>query len=376
MLGTTKSWAWLASGLLVLALGCSTKSGPPAEEDAGGGGVDAGDRVDAPVGDDSGPGEDDAGTVEDGGTDEDAGGDVDAGPDEDAGPDLRCSAESETCDRTEYCDWDGTCGAPGTPGTCEPRPEVCTADCPGVCGCDGEFYCNACVAASAGVDVDPEGDCSPSSLCDPADITVEGACELFFGYAWNGRDCRGYSGCTCRGSDCDSFYETQEECARAHAECAPGSMCGGFGGFICGRSEWCDYEGSCRAPDAAGTCRPRPEACIDIFDPVCGCDGMTYSNGCQANAAGTDVLHGGSCESAGDDCGGVRCGADEFCRRPAGVCSGDGTCSTRPEICPGVFDPVCGCDGTTHSNSCVANSRGVGVRHTGECGAEPPPPDA
>ena len=28
---------------------------------------------------------------------------------------------------------------------------ICTTDCPGVCGCDGETYCNECVANSMGI---------------------------------------------------------------------------------------------------------------------------------------------------------------------------------------------------------------------------------
>lgn len=30
----------------------------------------------------------------------------------------------------------------------------CTADCPGVTGCDGQTYCNECVAAQHGIRVD------------------------------------------------------------------------------------------------------------------------------------------------------------------------------------------------------------------------------
>jgi hypothetical protein len=42
-------------------------------------------------------------------------------------------------------------------------------------------------------------------------------------------------------------------------------------------------------------CLPRPEACILIYDPVCGCDGQTHGNACQAHAAGTDVAYDGEC---------------------------------------------------------------------------------
>lgn len=31
------------------------------------------------------------------------------------------------------------------------KDRACTADCPGVTGCDGKKYCNACVAAQEGI---------------------------------------------------------------------------------------------------------------------------------------------------------------------------------------------------------------------------------
>jgi|GEM_PF-1444152 len=35
--------------------------------------------------------------------------------------------------------------------------------------------------------------------------------------------------------------------------------------------------------------------CATIFDPVCGCDGMTYGNACEANEAGVTTFNAGEC---------------------------------------------------------------------------------
>lgn len=40
--------------------------------------------------------------------------------------------------------------------------------------------------------------------------------------------------------------------------------------------------------------------CPDVYDPVCGVNGVTYSNGCRASCAGVKVAHKGSCEGGGD----------------------------------------------------------------------------
>ncbi|WP_437923142.1 hypothetical protein WMF37_29415 [Sorangium sp. So ce291] len=68
---------------------------------------------------------------------------------------VACGARSGgTCGAEEFCDFpDDSCGTFDTQGECSARPEVCPADCPGVCGCDGQFYCNACAAQGAGVDI-------------------------------------------------------------------------------------------------------------------------------------------------------------------------------------------------------------------------------
>jgi hypothetical protein len=62
----------------------------------------------------------------------------------------------QTCGPDEWCDYTypemNWCGGDDGSGVCQPRPQDCPADCPGTCGCDGNFYCNSCMAHAAGYD--------------------------------------------------------------------------------------------------------------------------------------------------------------------------------------------------------------------------------
>lgn len=189
-----------------------------------------------------------------------------------------------------------------------------------------------------------------------------------------------------------------------------------------------------------GMCTPIPDACPPVIRDTCGCDGVTYSSPCDANARGVSVLHDGPCETSpcpaqdaigsgpcflthgyrwngsgcetvngceciGADCGSLymdmescqaanahcapgaclaneECGPGQYCHFDIGQCAimggAVGMCRPIPgEIaCPFDALPVCGCDGVTYGCEGAANQVGVSVLHEGPCSSACAPMDA
>jgi hypothetical protein len=69
------------------------------------------------------------------------------------------------------------------------------------------------------------------------------------------------------------------------------------------------------------------------------------------------------------------CANGEYCDQSA-TCGtanpGPGRCLAMPNSCTLAGDKVCGCDGKTYDNSCLAARAGTGIAYAAECGAPAP----
>ena len=169
------------------------------------------------------------------------------------------------CSEGRFCKLDpGSCDLAEAIGECTPISDGCDDILQPVCGCDGITYPNDCSAYTAGVNIDHEGECA-----------------------------------------------------------GEGKECGGALRIECDEGEFCKLEpGSCEEADAIGECIFSGDVCPDNLEPVCGCDGETYSNDCFAYVAGVNIDHDGecSCTTDADCCAAVDCDAEADNTVRAGCC--------------------------------------------------------
>ncbi len=238
-----------------------------------------------------------------------------------------------------------------------------------------------------------DGDCSYTSnlLINSNAQTTEcldlvdadfGECAMFLGVCIINNSCVGISGCSTTGFDgvdySAYFFTSYEDCS---LEC-----------------------GSCVNPNQINLEAVCPTAVI----PVCGCDGITYNNSCEAeNYYGVTTYTDGSCTSQVEPCDDLSNIDFGFCDMLLGVSIVDGLCTYvsgcgytasdgvdysesfftdmssctgcdqsacfNPQqvdpngICDEQYLPVCGCDSATYTNECEAINSGVTSWLEGAC---------
>ena len=258
----------------------------------------------------------------------------------------------------------------------DPETCACTADecqCPDiedqVCGDDGVTYSSPCQAECVGVEVVNQGPCSMVNLCfeDDVEPNCDSLCSTFD---------------VCINQYCETMEDLSSDCLRSCRE-EPRGFLRMIWPNLCDNSASCEEfiengirlfgDGVCE--DLTNECiepnpdvmyiAETPEECERIdFDCPDNAEYYYDNCGCGCYVPDCDV----ECQGAGEE---QVCTPDgqTFTSECHAFCSGayEHRPCTEECVCPEVYEPECGLDGFTYSNSCIRECQGVPLLNEGEC---------